>query len=87
MHIIIKSIFRVCLKFNVEKNNRKTTYGMGHFWICIDGLILCFEVSLVKAGIEIHLIKEEWSEWNEYGKRILYRIDIASTGGNRGAGQ
>ena len=26
MHIIIKSIFRVCLKFNVEKNNRMTAY-------------------------------------------------------------
>ena len=30
----------------------------------IDGLILCFEVPLVKAGIEAHLIKEELSEWN-----------------------
>ena len=32
-------------------------------------------------------MKEELSEWNEYCKRILYRIDIVPTGGNRGAGE
>ena len=53
----------------------------------IEGLILCFEVPLVKVSIEAHLIKEEWSEWNEYGKRILYMMDTVPTGGNRGAGQ
>ena len=53
----------------------------------IEGLILCFKMPLVKVGIEAHLMKEELSEWNEYSKRILYRMDIAPAGGNRGAGQ
>ena len=52
----------------------------------IDGFILCFEVPLVKAGIA-HLIKEGWSEWNEYSKRTMYRMSIVPTDGNRGGGQ
>ena len=40
----------------------------------IDGLILCFEVPLVKVGIEAYLTKDEWSELNEYGKRIFYQL-------------
>ena len=43
--------------------------------------------TVLKVGIEAHLMKEELSEWNEYSKQILYRMDIAPTGGNRGAGQ
>ena len=38
----------------------------------------------MKAGIDAHLIKEELSEWNEYGKQIMYRINIIPAGGHRG---
>ena len=61
-----------------------TTWGTDMADAAIDCLILCFDV---KAGIEAHLIKEELGEWNKYGKRILYRMDIEPAGENRGAGQ
>lgn len=33
--------------------------------------IVCFEVPLVKAGIDPHLIKAEWTDLTEYGKQYL----------------
>ena len=71
----------MCYSFATQRWDKPNITDMAD--AAVDGRILCFEVPLVKAGIDALLIKEDLSEWNEYGKQILYRIDIVPTGVNQ----